>query len=578
MKTRVRVISITMVIVFIAAFIPFKASATPPVCPGCGEYEAYDSNTDSCWYCGWGVCLDCGGHRVGGGYGPCENDWYCPECGEYCYCSWEQCMNCGEGKYGHCPECGAIYPTEQRLCPNDWDCAFCGERLPCDYDMCVYCGHDKGDQPAGWECPNCSEWAYEDPCEHCGYFEGAFPCDECGEWLDEGTDVCPYCGHEYNVYYGACPLCGSDVALDGDCGYICYYCGWQGDNLEENCEYCPWCGAELDPDTLLCPNGCDDPAYGWCPECGAPLVWDAHICSYCMWYDGDAEWICPFCGTANSPWEMPVCTGCGEEPWCPMCGALVNTDWTCPVCDGTWICEYCGTENSNLDYECYACGVGYGGYNYCGECGELVYVHDAVCSNCGAENPLYIAVEEPEEPEEPVSNQPVYTGSSEPSRPYYKDVVSDTTNYKAIIECTRNGWIDGNENEFQPYNESSRDVVAVALGRMSTGKKLSNIEARKWCEDAKIIIGYSNGDFGYNDNITVEQLSVILYRYAVLAKISIDSGADASDIDGFEYVGGWASDAVKWFYGKKLDCGLHPVENIDRATLCEILVKFSKLK
>lgn len=99
-------------------------------------------------------------------------------------------------------------------------------------------------------------------------------------------------------------------------------------------------------------------------------------------------------------------------------------------------------------------------------------------------------------------------------------------------------------------------------------------------EDVSVITGYTNGLFGPGDNITREQLAVMLYRYAQYSrydtsdKVEIQSFPDAKNVSGF------AKEAVKWAVGGGIITGdqgkINPQGNANRAECAAILNRFFK--
>ena len=82
---------------------------------------------------------------------------------------------------------------------------------------------------------------------------------------------------------------------------------------------------------------------------------------------------------------------------------------------------------------------------------------------------------------------------------------------------------------FSPQAKLTRGMVVTVLYRSAGSLDVNGIadpfndipsgqyytDAVKWAATNNIVSGYGNGAFGPNDNITREQLAVILYNYAV---------------------------------------------------------------
>ena len=67
-------------------------------------------------------------------------------------------------------------------------------------------------------------------------------------------------------------------------------------------------------------------------------------------------------------------------------------------------------------------------------------------------------------------------------------------------------------------------------------------EAIRWATSQGIIGGYGNGNFGPNDNITREQLAVMLWRYAG-SPAATDKELHFTDAD---KASGYALEALRW--------------------------------
>ena len=99
-------------------------------------------------------------------------------------------------------------------------------------------------------------------------------------------------------------------------------------------------------------------------------------------------------------------------------------------------------------------------------------------------------------------------------------------------------------------------------------------------EGVHIISGYLNGNFGPNDNITREQMAVMLYRYAEYKKYDITKTDDLKEFKDSSKVSDFAKDAVKWAVAAKLIKGegngdlLNPQGETSRAVCATIMQRF----
>ena len=96
-----------------------------------------------------------------------------------------------------------------------------------------------------------------------------------------------------------------------------------------------------------------------------------------------------------------------------------------------------------------------------------------------------------------------------------------------------------------------------------------------WAAQQGVVNGYSNGNFGANDQITREQLAVMLYRYAgspAVPNLLLDF-TDADQVDSY------ADSAVRWAVEKGIIGGkgngiLDPKGTATRTQVAAILMRF----
>ena len=113
-------------------------------------------------------------------------------------------------------------------------------------------------------------------------------------------------------------------------------------------------------------------------------------------------------------------------------------------------------------------------------------------------------------------------------------------------------------------------------------KNMYYYSAVLWASNNKIVNGYTNGKFGANDNITREQLAVMLRNYALsyLGQQDPGTGSTASFQDK-NLISSWANDSVRWAVGQGILAGrddgrLDPSGTATRAEVCTILQRFIK--
>ncbi|MEQ2456013.1 glycosyl hydrolase family 28 protein [Flavonifractor hominis] len=177
-------------------------------------------------------------------------------------------------------------------------------------------------------------------------------------------------------------------------------------------------------------------------------------------------------------------------------------------------------------------------------------------------------------------------------RPAFNDIANqwytDAANYVG-----RNGIMSGvGGGRFDPDGFSSRAMVAQVIYNMEGSPATAGVsgftdvlagqwytDAVTWNVSAKIVNGYGNGLFGTNDNVTREQLVVLLYRYAQYKGYGTSaSGSLAAFVDSAS-VSDWATQAMSWAVANGIINGkdgarLDPQGTATRAEMAKILMVF----
>ena len=125
--------------------------------------------------------------------------------------------------------------------------------------------------------------------------------------------------------------------------------------------------------------------------------------------------------------------------------------------------------------------------------------------------------------------------------------------------------------EGQPDIEEGHDFSDVPEGYWSS-------DAIAWAVEHGVVGGYGNGTFGPDDNLTREQMAVILFNYANSA--GYDTTA-RRELSGFTDVSpnGWAQTALEWAYAEGLLTGtsgttMSPTGQASRAQIAVIMMRF----
>lgn len=175
----------------------------------------------------------------------------------------------------------------------------------------------------------------------------------------------------------------------------------------------------------------------------------------------------------------------------------------------------------------------------------------------------------------------------------FPDVRNDDWFFDAAEFAAQNGLIQGNENgEFMPDAPLTRAMAVTILCRykgveqgMYTDNVFSDISKSdwfapsvNWAAKTGIVSGIGDGLFAPNNNITREELALILYN-------SVNSGGGVynadlkafSDTDDISY---WAADAMNWAVSEQIISGmdngtLAPQSTATRAQFAVILMRLN---
>lgn len=110
----------------------------------------------------------------------------------------------------------------------------------------------------------------------------------------------------------------------------------------------------------------------------------------------------------------------------------------------------------------------------------------------------------------------------------FTDVDIKDAYFSCVKYCHMNGLMLGtSDTTFTPDKATTRAMVVTSLYRIAGSPEVSGTnnfsdveegawyyDAVTWASENGIVLGYENGNFGTNDNITREQFATIMYRYA----------------------------------------------------------------
>ena len=177
----------------------------------------------------------------------------------------------------------------------------------------------------------------------------------------------------------------------------------------------------------------------------------------------------------------------------------------------------------------------------------------------------------------------------------FADVAASQWYYNAVNYVSEKGIMNGiGGNLFAPaqyvtramvaqvlYNMEGRPAVTTSAGFTDVNSSNWYAPAVNWAAATGLVDGYGNGRFGGNDNVTREQMVVILYRYAqykgynTMASASLTGYADAASASS------WAGQGLSWGVGAgvingKSSTQLDPLGTATRAEIAQIMMNFCK--
>jgi len=186
-----------------------------------------------------------------------------------------------------------------------------------------------------------------------------------------------------------------------------------------------------------------------------------------------------------------------------------------------------------------------------------------------------------------------------PQKPIEEEVelpFADTEDHwaqEAITYCYSKGLMAGtDETTFAPDLTTSRGMIVTILYALEEKPSVSSdmvfvdVDESAWYADAAawaykigIVSGYGDGCFGPDDEITREQMALILMNYARYKGYSTKK---ANDLDKFSDAGeinAWALDALRWANAEGMMSGrgedtIAPLGTATRAEAATILMKF----
>ena len=190
-----------------------------------------------------------------------------------------------------------------------------------------------------------------------------------------------------------------------------------------------------------------------------------------------------------------------------------------------------------------------------------------------------------------IPQEPTQTEDSVKTFSYVKQ---DDWFYADIMFVFDNKIMTGtSENEFSPDTTLNRAMMITILHRVDKDNSVyekdifNDIEKNSWYENAvnwgyenKIVSGTSENTFAPMDNLTREQLCVMLYNYTQHIGVKTEL-ANISSYSDNNAVSDWAKDAVCWAVQEKIVTGkgnntLAPQDSATRAEAAAVIRRYTE--
>lgn len=178
----------------------------------------------------------------------------------------------------------------------------------------------------------------------------------------------------------------------------------------------------------------------------------------------------------------------------------------------------------------------------------------------------------------------------------FTDVNSKYWYYDTIKQVYQLGLMTGTtDTTFEPDKPMSRGMVATVLYRMAGAPNVTYqsvfsdvpgtayyAQAVTWAYQNKIISGYGNGKFGPDDNVTREEMAVMLCNYARFRGMQVNSNQGLETFVDYKNTTAYAVPSMKWVVEKGILSGtddgrLNPTYDASRAECAKMLLQFYKL-
>ncbi len=185
----------------------------------------------------------------------------------------------------------------------------------------------------------------------------------------------------------------------------------------------------------------------------------------------------------------------------------------------------------------------------------------------------------------------VETEENNPAGLPFRDVNAKYWYYDTVRQAYEIGLMTGtSETAFEPDNPMSRGMVATVLYRIAGAPNVTYqsvfrdvpgtayyAQAVTWAYQNKIISGYGNGTFGPDDNVTREEMAVMLCNYARFLGLPVNSSQGLEKFSDYKNTTAYAVPSMKWVVERGILSGtedgrLNPTSDASRAECAKMLL------
>lgn len=174
----------------------------------------------------------------------------------------------------------------------------------------------------------------------------------------------------------------------------------------------------------------------------------------------------------------------------------------------------------------------------------------------------------------------------------FVDVKKDDWHYESVKYVYENNLMQGTGNGFEPESKMTRAMLVTVLYRIANPEATENThnfndvsdgqwysDAVAWAASNKIVSGVSETAFAPDEDITREQMALIIYRFAKMQGFNVSETSNLENFTDTNNISDWALDAIKWANSASLvngtsDTTLSPKDTATRAQVAAILMRF----